>query len=286
MKIQSPIAWAGSKRILAAEIYKRLPKKINDYYEPFLGSGAVFLNLNKNKYNYAILNDINSALINFYNQIKLNVYEVISRTKNCDENLRKKGTTFYYEIRHLYNLKIKNKEYDIDLAAYFLFLNKHCFSEIYRVNEQNEFNQAFNNNTLKRKSCNEKNLINLSKLLLSKVELLNIDFEKACESCKADDFIYLDSPYYDTTVSYVSSKDFNSKDFYRLYNLCKRLSSIGCNIMLSSSNKEFIKNLFSKDFFIEAIPIKYSLNTLPINQTFSELIITNYKVNKPENYLF
>jgi len=40
-KVPSLIKWSGSKRKNVENILKYFPKKINKYYEPFLGSGAV-----------------------------------------------------------------------------------------------------------------------------------------------------------------------------------------------------------------------------------------------------
>ena len=48
------LKWAGGKTQLLDEIEKRLPeeilknKKIESYYEPFIGGGSVFIYLKKN----------------------------------------------------------------------------------------------------------------------------------------------------------------------------------------------------------------------------------------------
>jgi len=64
------VKWVGGKRGLLSQIIPLLPKKFNNYFEPFVGGGALFFELYskgllKNK--DVFLFDINSELINAYN---------------------------------------------------------------------------------------------------------------------------------------------------------------------------------------------------------------------------
>jgi DNA adenine methylase len=60
------------------EIKNQLPKKIETYYEPFLGGGAVLFCLQPKKY---VLNDINGDLINVYEVIRDDVDSLIEELK-------------------------------------------------------------------------------------------------------------------------------------------------------------------------------------------------------------
>ena len=60
------VKWAGGKRQLLPQIKERMPKKYDNYYEPFVGAGAVTFELLPAN---ALINDINKALINAYKQI-------------------------------------------------------------------------------------------------------------------------------------------------------------------------------------------------------------------------
>ena len=73
--MQPFIKWAGGKRQLLPELYKRIPKKFNKYYEPFLGGGALALDFHANE---AVLNDINRSLINAYTQIRDSLNELVN----------------------------------------------------------------------------------------------------------------------------------------------------------------------------------------------------------------
>ena len=75
------VKWAGGKRQLLGEIQARLPQSYGDYYEPFVGGGAVFFDLNPRT---ATINDKNTSLINAYCQIRDNPYSVMEQLDFLD----------------------------------------------------------------------------------------------------------------------------------------------------------------------------------------------------------
>ena len=127
------IKWAGGKRQLIMKIKERMPEKYNTYYEPFVGGGAVLFELLPVK---AVINDINRALINAYKQIRDNHTEFLEVINGLDLGLETDPKKYYYNLRELYNDKLMKEEFDIELAALFVFINKHCFNGLYRVNEK------------------------------------------------------------------------------------------------------------------------------------------------------
>ena len=63
----SPILkWAGGKEQELKYIHPLFPKKIKNYYEPFIGGGAVYFSIDANK---MFINDKSHELINLYNVI-------------------------------------------------------------------------------------------------------------------------------------------------------------------------------------------------------------------------
>ena len=61
------LKWAGGKRQLIKQLTELAPKKFNNYFEPFLGGGALFFELSKqSKIKKCYLNDSNTTLINAY----------------------------------------------------------------------------------------------------------------------------------------------------------------------------------------------------------------------------
>ena len=131
------VKWAGGKRQLLSQIRERMPKKYNNYFEPFVGGGAVFFELLPEK---ALINDINRALINAYRRICNSPQDFLSSINKLDADMGEDEKKYYYALREHYNDKLMREEFDTELAALFVFLNKHCFNGLYRVNGKGLFN--------------------------------------------------------------------------------------------------------------------------------------------------
>ena len=71
------VKWAGGKRQLLLELVKRLPKKWETYYEPFVGGGALLIELYRRMLKSAVISDLNEELINLYNVVKNYPHELI-----------------------------------------------------------------------------------------------------------------------------------------------------------------------------------------------------------------
>ena len=182
------VKWAGGKRQLIPQIKERMPEKYNNYYEPFVGGGAVTFELLPAN---ALINDINKALINAYKQI-CNAPKVFMKAVNkLDEEMWEDGKEYYYSLREHYNDKLMKAEYDVELAALFVFINKHCFNGLYRVNGKGLFNVPYNNS--RRTSVDEEAIMSTSKYLQG-VTIIDGDFEVACKDAKKGDFVFLVGP--------------------------------------------------------------------------------------------
>lgn len=266
------VKWAGGKRQLINEIEKRLPDKINNYYEPFVGGGAILFHLKPQK---AYISDINTVLINAYNIIKYNPSELIESLKELDKIECTKET--YNNIRTKFNNKILAREFDIEMASIFIFLNKRCFNGLYRVNSKGLFNVPFNNKS-KCDSYNEDNIFNMSKYLKN-VEIYNLDFEDVLKNAKKGDFIFLDSPYAPlnpTSFESYTKDGFDKDNHIRLSKVYKDLDKKGCLLMLTNHNTELIRDLYS-GYKIEVVDAKRNINSNGSNRIGKEVIITNYE---------
>lgn len=270
------LKWAGGKRQLLEQIKNRLPKGGFDrYFEPFIGGGALFLELQPKS---AIISDINEQLINCYNVIKSNPEELIAEITRLDNGRRDKEG--YLLNRDRYNQKINNNELDIETAALMIWINKNCFNGLYRTNKSGLFNVPFNNKD-GGKSINEENIRRISSYLnASQISILCCDFEKTCKDCKKGDFIFFDSPYAPNseTAGFVdyTKESFKEEDHRRLANLYKELTKRGCYCLLTNNNNDFVKELY-KDFKIEEVNVNRSINSKGDKRKGKEVIITNYE---------
>ena len=268
------LKWAGGKRQLLDKIIDRMPKSFNNYYEPFIGGGALLFELQPAK---AVINDINASLINAYITIAEKPFEFISAVIELDSQIPEDGKTYYYSLRERYNNKLVKTEYDTELAALFVFLNKHCFNGLYRVNAKGLFNVPYNNS--KRESINKESIIAISEYLKN-VKIMQGDFEKACNDAQRGDFVFLDSPYAPlnpTSFESYTKEGFDIESHKRLANLFKKLTDKGCYCMLTNHNTEFINDLYgNKGYKIDVVRVKRMINSNASKRVGEEVIIYNY----------
>ncbi len=268
------LKWAGGKRQLLDKIIDRMPKSFNNYYEPFIGGGALLFELQPAK---AVINDINASLINAYITIAEKPFEFISAVIELDSQIPEDGKTYYYSLRERYNNKLVKTEYDTELAALFVFLNKHCFNGLYRVNAKGLFNVPYNNS--KRESINKESIIAISEYLKN-IKIMQGDFEKACNDAQRGDFVFFDSPYAPlnpTSFESYTKEGFDIESHKRLANLFKKLTDKGCYCMLTNHNTEFINDLYgNKGYKIDVVRVKRMINSNASKRVGEEVIIYNY----------
>lgn len=268
------VKWAGGKRQLLPQITDRMSIKYNRYFEPFVGGGAVLFELLPKN---AIINDINKSLINAYRQICNVPDEFLNSVRNLDAKMWEDGKSYYYTLRERYNDKLMKEEYDVELAALFVFINKHCFNGLYRVNGKGLFNVPYNNS--RRASVDELSIYKISQYLQN-ITILDGDFEEACKNAKEGDFVFLDSPYAplnpDSFESY-TKEGFDIESHKRLAILYDELTARGCYCMLTNHNTELINDLYGhKNYKIDIVSVKRMINSDASKRVGEEVIICNY----------
>lgn len=268
------VKWAGGKRQLLLQIRERMPKEYNHYFEPFVGGGAVFFELQPK---YALINDINRALINAYRYICDLPMDFLSYVNNLDSDMGEDGKKYYYKLRERYNDKLMQEEFDIELAALFVFLNKHCFNGLYRVNGKGLFNVPYNNS--RAASVDEKTILAVSESLHN-VTITEGDFEVACQAADEGDFVFFDSPYAPlnpTSFESYTKEGFDVESHKRLAKLFDELTHRGCYCMLTNHNTDFINELYGrKGYKIDVVDVKRMINSDATNRVGKEVIICNY----------
>lgn len=268
------VKWAGGKRQLLPQIKERMPEKYNNYYEPFVGGGAVTFELMPKN---ALINDINRALINAYKQICNASEAFLKAVKKLDAEMWEDGKEYYYSLREHYNDKLVKAEYDVELAALFVFMNKHCFNGLYRVNGKGLFNVPYNNS--RRTSVDEKSIMDISKYLQD-VTITDGDFEDACVAASKCDFVFIDSPYAPlnpTSFESYTKEGFDIESHKRLAKFYDELTARGCYCMLTNHNTELINELYgNKGYKMDVVSVKRMINSDASNRVGEEVIICNY----------
>ena len=271
------VKWAGGKRQLIPILNENLPKTFGTYYEPFLGGGALLFHiLAERKAQKCSISDLNSDLVLTYTAIRNRIDELISSLKNHERNYQKDSKTYYYSVRE------SNPRSEIEKTSRLLFLNRTCFNGLYRVNSKGKFNVPLGSYT-NPNIVNEENLRSVSAILQSsKVAIKCRDFESVLRDAKKGDLVYFDPPYQPVseTANFTSytNKSFTYEDLNRLAELCMKLDSKGCKVLLSNSDSKEVAEIFSnKSWKINKIQANRSINSNSKKRTgHFELLIKNY----------
>jgi DNA adenine methylase len=274
IKIPTFVKWAGGKKQLLKQFEPLFPKKINRYFEPFVGGGAVafFLLKTHPEIKKIYLSEINKELIITYNVVKRDIDELIDL---LDKYKSKHNKDFYYSVREMDIKKLT----PVQIAARFIYLNKTCFNGLYRVNSKGEFNVPIGKSESPPLICPEKELKEISKLL-QKDDIKMAQFYDAVKNAKKGDFIYLDPPYYPIKkgISFTTytKTDFVEEDHEKLAEVFKKLDKKGCKVMLSNSNTKFIRDLY-KGYKKTKVKATRMINCIGSKRgKINELVIRNY----------
>jgi len=271
------VKWAGGKRQLIPILNENLPKSFGTYYEPFIGGGALLFHiLTERNAQKCSISDLNSDLVLTYTTIRDKIDGLISSLKNHEKNYQKDSKTYYYSVRE------SNPRSEIEKTSRLLFMNRTCFNGLYRVNSKGKFNVPLGRYT-NPNIVNEDNLRSVSAILnTSKIAIKCRDFESVLRDAKKGDLVYFDPPYQPVsdTANFTSytNKSFTYDDLNRLAELCLKLDSKGCKVLLSNSDSKEVAEMFShKSWKINRIQANRSINSNSKKRTgHFELLIKNY----------
>ncbi len=263
------LKWAGGKSKLIEQYIPYFPQSFTNYYEPFLGGGAVFFYFcgvkpDANKF----VSDINPELINTYCCIKNNVEPLILLLKT---HQLQHNRDYYYKMRN------QSGGSDIERAARLIYLNKTCFNGLYRENLRGLFNVPmgkYKNPTI----CNE-DLLRAVSIVLQSVAV-SLKPYSDIEANNEQDFVYFDPPYYplSSTSNFTtySRYVFKEAEQIKLRDTFAKLANRGVKVMLSNSDCAFVRELYT-DFNIYEILASRAINSQAEKRgKITELLITSY----------
>lgn len=268
------LKWAGGKLQLIEQFENLFPPDFCNYYEPFIGSGAVFFYLkSKSKPNKVILSDTNEELINCFAVVRDKPSELIEVLLN---HRKRHSKQYYYEVRDLESERLDS----VSRAARMIYLNKTCFNGLYRVNSKGEFNVPFGD--YKNPSIFNRNTLYRASQMLQDAVLRVMTFDKVLDFAGKDDFVYFDPPYIplSKTSSFTrySKSEFSIKEQNQLSEVFRALDSMGCFVMLSNSDHSLIRELYRDyDKNIVVVRAKRKINSVGSKRgAINEIVVTNY----------
>lgn len=264
------VKWVGGKRQLMFELLKNMPKSYNRYFEPFIGGGALFFELQPDN---AYISDMNEELINLYQVVRDEVDELI-----CDLQKHDISKEYFMEIRNVDRTEEYQNWSDVQKASRFIYLNRTCFNGMYRVNSKGEFNVPFGHYKNPR-ILDENNLVNCSNLLQG-IEIKHADFSEILKKVKKGDFVYFDPPYVplSETSSFTSytKEGFDIDMQFKLRDVCDELDTMGVNFLLSNSDTKLVNDLY-ENYNIKKVFASRQINANADGRgKITEVLVRNY----------
>jgi DNA adenine methylase len=264
------LKWAGGKSQLLKQYGPFFSRReaIQGYYEPFLGSAALFFHLQPSE---ACLADVNEKLVEIYLVVQREVerlIEVLGRFRNNEEE--------YYLTRSQNPAELSG----VERAARLIYLNKTCYNGLYRENKKGAFNVPFGR--YKNPTICDPTRLRTASAALQGVKLQVGDFEEVVEPARPGDFVYFDPPYapLNATSNFTSYNrlGFGLADQRRLSAIFDQLTTKGCRVMLSNSSVPLIHELYEgKGYRIVEIMARRFINSKADGRgPVTELLILNY----------
>lgn len=242
------LPWPGSKSKCATQIIEVFPRTFGTYFEPFLGSGAIFFKMNdaavkqgnRRTFERARLSDTNAKLINCWRAVMERPEHVKRMLLHC---LDRNSEDFYLAMRH-----------QMGNPSAFLYVMRAAFSSMYRENQRGEFNvpwrkQDFQKNGRKI-SYDVEQLDACSRYMRAKnVELSVAEWITAIHDAKEGDLVYFDPPYLPYTetgfVNYVAG-GFGEGEHVFLRTQARIMSEKGVFVALSNSDVPASRRIYGE----------------------------------------
>lgn len=238
-KVRPFLKWAGNKYRSIERIKALLPSEgsNNCLIEPFVGSGAVFLNTYYDKY---ILADSNADLINLYQRLQEEGESFIEYCRTAFKpafNNKDK----YYELREIFSDSTHKRQ----RAALFLYLNRHGFNGLCRYNAKGKFNVPFGKYANPYFPEREMRYFHKkAKNVVFKVA----DFRETMSEAKPGSCVYCDPPYVplSATANFTSysAGGFNESDQVDLAQISRELAAHGIPVLISNHATDFTTAIY------------------------------------------
>lgn len=267
-KVKSPLRYPGGKSRAIRQIMAHVPATMQEYREPFVGGGSVFLaikNLFEQRIGRYCINDLNRDLYCFWKASQDSSGKLAAEVQAFKDA--------YADGRQLWQfLKTEgNMRSDFERAVRFFILNRITFSGVVDSGgySQSAFERRFTQSSIDR-------LAQLGPMLQG-VKICWGDYESSLYAEGKDVFIFLDPPYWsaaDSRLYGVGGELHTSFDHERFANNMRR-----CNHkwLITYDDSPKIRQLFSFAC-ITQWSLQYGMNNYKQGKAErgQELFIKNY----------
>ena len=261
---RSPIKWVGGKHAIVPALREHMPSSYGDYYEPFVGGGALFFALSPlGDAHNAFLSDTNAELMNFYEALRRSPRALMGM---LDDMAERHSEEYYYAVR------AAEPTDALERAARFVFLNRTGYNGLWRVNRAGRLNVPWGHKKNPVRLYDEATFLECASVL-NGTSLCAQQFDAISPS--AGDFVYLDPPY-DRTYNGYASDGFGVEGQERLAAFCHRLTASSVMVMESNSDTERVRSLYAGYHIVEVQAPRMISCRGDGRKPATEVLITNY----------
>ncbi|MDR1552743.1 MAG: DNA adenine methylase [Prevotellaceae bacterium] len=274
--IKSPLRYPGGKSRAVETIAQLLPD-FDEFREPFLGGGSVFVYVKQRFPNKKYwINDLYTELYKFWEMTQKDVDGVIAKVYEWKNK--------YQTGKELYQFLNENFEKfnDLERAAAFFVYNRITFSGTTLSGGYSEgaFTGRFTESSIQR-------LNDLRKIINSSL-ITNYDYKEVVQKEGENVFIFLDPPYYSATKSALYGKNGNLHKSFDHKRFAETMKRCPHKWLITYDDSEYIRDLFSFAN-IQSWSLTYGMRNITENsdQTGKELFIANFPIKmKKQKSLF
>jgi DNA adenine methylase len=270
--IKSPLRYPGGKS-RAIDLIAKLIPDFDEFREPFLGGGSVFVYVKQRYPNKKFwINDLYSELYKFWVIAQKDINAMIDKIYEWRNNypIGKELFQFLNQNMNTFN--------DLERAAAFFIYNRITFSGTTLSGGYSEgaFTGRFTESSIQR--------LNQLAGVVNGSTITNFDYEKVIQKEGENVFIFLDPPYYSATKSALYGKNGNLHKTFDHVRFAENMKKCPHKWLITYDDSEYTRKLFA---FANIIPwnLTYGMRNITesSNQTGKELFISNY-YNLESNY--
>ncbi len=295
------LKWAGGKRQLLPALRRFYPEAPGAYFEPFLGSGAVFFDLVERHViadQSVTLTDANVDLVGCYLRIADALESVLTSLEQLAAGHEQGRASFYLQVRdeHFNPRRAEWRRgggtaasYPPDLAAMLLYLNRTGYNGLFRLNSHGGFNVP--PGRYERPRIIDRPLLGEVSRVLSRasVRIEHAPFNTVVSQAGPGDFVYLNPPYAPMSAtanfrSYTAS-GFDTADQEQLQQAVIALATRGVGVLLSNSTAPDVTRLYERNEEARAaglrtwrVPARRAINSRASGRgPVAELLVSNLR---------
>ena len=299
VRLRPFLKWVGGKRQLLPVLRRFYPNPMGRYFEPFVGSGAVFFDLVSSGHlngHGAVLSDDNADLIACYRRVRRSLDDVATALERLAADHAVRGRECYMQVRdgqfNPMRAAWRERGADLDdypavLAAMLIYLNRTGYNGLFRLNASGEFNVPPGRYD-SPKVIDRPLLARVSEVLASPgVRIEHATFDRVLQEAIAGDFVYLDPPYapLSATANFrgYTGRGFSDADQERLQQALITLAGRGVQVLLSNSVAPSTRRLYEDNTDVAVVglqswrfPARRAINSRPDRRgAVEEMVVSN-----------